>query len=146
MKVRTGFVSNSSSSSFAILGFEVTNKTRAIAKKHSGVEEETEDWWGCPKCDRVTGRMSNSSAKKPQFCDKCGSEMTVISRPKTISDYDLFEGLVPGMDYFSETDYGSIAGCSVKDLSPEGIIELHKKLVAIFGDTHFSVMVGEYAC
>ena len=145
MKVRTGFVSNSSSSSFAILGVEVTDKTRELAKKYSGIENEKEDWWGCPKCNKFIARMS-SSAKKPQFCESCGSEMTVILRPKAIPDYDLFEGLVPGMDYFNETEYGSIAGCSVKDLSLQSIIELHKKLVDVFGDTHFSVMVGEYAC
>jgi hypothetical protein len=146
MKIRTGFVSNSSSSSFAILGFEVTDETRAIAKKHANANDLTEDWWGCTKCDYVVGRSNSMYTKKAQFCGKCGTEMSVISKPKEISNWELFESLVPGMDYFDKTDYGSIAGCSVKDLSPEGIIELHKKLVAIFGDIHFSVMVGEYAC
>jgi len=146
MKVRTGFVSNSSSSSFAILGVEVTDKTRELAKKYSGIKEEMEDWWGCPECNRVTARMSNSSSKNPKFCEKCGSEMTVVSRPKDISDYDLFEELIPGMRYYDETEYGAIVGVSVNDLSVKTLIELNNKLVDVFGDVYLSVMVGAYAC
>lgn len=44
MKARLGFVSNSSSSSFCILGFKVTDEIRSAAKKLVGDRDRDDDW------------------------------------------------------------------------------------------------------
>lgn len=144
MKVRAGFVSNSSSSSFAIIGFKVTpeirEKIKAIAMKDE--EMETEEYWACRKCG------FEPKNKKVKFCEKCGGNMDTMTRevmPEwTESDYELFEAV--GMSYYGESDCGEVAGFDVDGKSAKSVIELNDKLTEMLGDLGFKMMTGEYAC
>jgi hypothetical protein len=44
MKTRQGFVSNSSSSSFVIVGAKLTKKLEAAIKKKLGISDDDDDW------------------------------------------------------------------------------------------------------
>jgi len=139
VKIRTGFVSNSSSSSFAVLGFEVTPEIRNKVKKLvGGVKEQTEERWCCSKCN-------HEPVKQPKFCDKCGGEMHTATRVKEIEwdDYELFEAI--GMSHYPETEYGDVAGFDVDGKTAEQITELNQKLVEKLGEETYTVMIGEYA-
>jgi len=145
MKIRTGFVSNSSSSSFAILGFVITDEVREKVKKLANAEEtikQTQKYWGCSKCDFE----SPMYIKKPEFCEKCGGKMHEASRVLELEwcDSELFEAI--GMSYYSESDWGDVAGFDVDGKTAEEIIEIHKKLVTKLGEATYKVMIGEYAC
>ncbi len=140
MKIRSGFVSNSSSSSFAVIGIKLTDQLRDVARVYSliGKTPEMEEYWCCSKCGFEPRK------NKPDFCEKCGGTMNTSSRPVKISDYDLFDGL--DLNHYAETDYGEIVGFSVDDKSVNDVLELHKRLIEIFGEQKFKIMVGEYAC
>ena len=138
MKIRTGFVSNSSSSSFAILGFTVTDAMKEKAKKIASAEKEVE-YWCCPQC----GTEPNYGAR-PKFCDECGAEMHTATRIEEVFDYELFETI--GLSYYAESEYGDVAGFDVDGKTAEQVIELHNKLVEELGEGTYKILVGEYAC
>lgn len=140
MKIRSGFVSNSSSSSFALIGIKITDHLREIAKIYSfgGKAPKMEEYWCCTKCG------FEPQNNKIKFCEKCGGPMDTSIRPVKIPDYDLFDGL--GLNHYDETDYGEIVGFSVDNKSVNDVLELHKRLIEIFGEQNFKIMVGEYAC
>lgn len=144
MKIRTGFVSNSSSSSFAIIGFEVTKEIREKAIAVALKDEKTvkEDYWACRKCG------FEPSNKKVKFCEKCGGNMDTMTRDVHPSwdegDYELFEAL--GLSYYEGTENGDVAGFGIDGASAKRVAELNDKLVEMLGDLKFVILTGEYAC
>jgi PHP family Zn ribbon phosphoesterase len=143
MKLRNGFVSNSSSSSFAIIGFQVTDelKKKIIDKYNEEAEEsekEEEKFWACEKCG------FEPEKGKPKFCEQCGGEIKTLIR-KIVpdkSDYEVFEAF--DLEYHSKTDNGAIAGFSVEGCSTKQVLEFEKELVEIVGkNIDIKIMSGE---
>jgi hypothetical protein len=126
MKKRNGFVSNSSSSSFVFLGFEIDSSkiTLDFLKEHAGfTEENIEDYSivSCCGCE-----LSRYGIDDVNFCPKCGkakSEMKVeIDIESTLADF-LFDIELPNELSILEWDecmyFGthlSDEGVSYKDL------------------------------
>lgn len=142
MKIRTGFVSNSSSSSFAILGTTVSKELKEKAKELSKdqIGEPTEEYWCCSKCG-----TEPPYGKKPKFCDKCGSAMHNATRAVEPDIYELFEEVL-GLDYYPDSDYGNVVGFNIDGKTIEEVQELHKKLVEKLGENNYKILTGEYAC
>ncbi len=144
MKIRTSFVSNSSSSSFAILGIKVTNTIREKIHQlaNEECEPETEEYLCCKKCGHEPDKTD------VKFCELCGGLMDIATRDIEYEwdcDSERFETL--GLDYYSDTDYGEICGLSIDNKTVDQILEIHKKMIEMFGDNlTFKVMSGEYAC
>lgn len=144
MKIRLGFVSNSSSSSFCVFGITLTEEIRIIAKKyyeeHIGETSIAENYFSCPKC-----KFSSRKCIK-KFCENCGSPIEQLSRLKPIKNYILFNGLLDDLRYIDECDAGSVIGFDVDGLTIEQLIDKNKKLIEIFGDLDFSFISGEESC
>lgn len=138
MKVRNGFVSNSSSSSFCIFGVVVNDKILEIVKKKVKAEAqtETEEYMVCEKC----GHTPRSS---PKFCEKCGGNIVTKTREVEYEYemYEMFEAV--GLAYNSD-DYTSYAGVGISGCDVEAIISAQKELEEIFGsEMKFKVYSGE---
>lgn len=89
MKIRNSFVSNSSSSSFCIIGTDGYDAIRALAKA------EGKDYWGIEPVEVVKGGCDHKHSSK--FCPECG-------RPAKVKE--VSEGCDP-KNYLS---YGSDGG------------------------------------
>lgn len=143
MKIRTGFVSNSSSSSFCILGFKVTpeilESVRQLADKSEKAKNRSpENYWCCTRCG------FEPANNKIKFCEKCGGPMDTATRLEWEGEWEMFEAL--GMRSYKETDYGWVCGFSAEGTPIEFIIKLHALIVSMFGDVKPTIMSGEYAC
>lgn len=139
MKIRTGFVSNSSSSSFCILGLKVTPEINELARKAADdlVDAPQEDYWCCRKCGF---EPSNKSVK---FCEKCGGPMDTATRIAWDGKSEIFDAL--DMAWYSESDYGEIAGFHAEGKSVREITNLQDKLFKLFGkNIEVILMSGEY--
>lgn len=132
MKIRKGFVSNSSSSSFCLLGCYLKRADKDRIAKN--IEVPKVEYWGCSKCGK-------SSWSKPAFCEKCGGKMQTMEKDGEPDLYDYFEDL--GLTYHGEED---VVGFDIEGKTPDQIVELHKKLVGILGEGKYKVLSGEYAC
>ena len=138
MKLRTKFVSNSSSSSFVVVGFEVTDNILKIAREAAQkIENSTEEYLCCSKC-------GFEPSGKPKFCEKCGGEIHTATRPAELKTYDIFEIL--GMSYYPESDEGKIAGFSIKNANSSVIKKYENEIKEIFGDIEFGIISGTYYC
>lgn len=142
MKIRTGFVSNSSSSSFAVLGFVVDNEIKEKVKRIALKDEEveTEEYLCCSKCD------FEASSDDVKFCEKCGEKMETKTREIELDVYDLFDAV--GMSCYCTSDYNNeyVTGFNIETRSAKQISQLNDKLVEMLGDQGFTVISGEYAC
>ncbi len=142
MKIRTGFVSNSSSSSFCILGFKITpeimEKVRELADKSEKANNRSpENYWCCTKCG------FEPANKNVKFCENCGGPMDTATRLKWDSEWDMFEAI--DMGSYKKTDYGWVCGFNVEGLESAHIITLQNRIVEMFGDVKAIVMSGEHA-
>ena len=133
MKKRNGFVSNSSSSSFCIIGVTTTTSEllplylKATGKDASAVTEP-----GC-RCDIDRNAMQEQGFT---FCPRCKSELFVEVDPDE-ELYEMCEAL--DLDYASEEYGDAYVGISLKSgKNVEGVIEelrkAEKKLKELFGD------------
>lgn len=142
MKIRSGFVSNSSSSSFCILGCRLTKKIEEIILNHPSlnVQKVKEKKWECPEC-------KFSAKHNPLFCEKCGSKMgeqTYIVNEKLYID-EACEDL--GLSYCEGTEWGSLVGVDASSKSVEDLVSLNEMLVGILGeDIEFAIISGEREC
>ena len=131
MKKRQGFVSNSSSSSFCIMGINVDAEDLfPIYCKVTGID-------GSPKmkrgCDCDIDRVQPEGSK---FCPQCGKR--VLIEEEQCEDIDIMcEKL--GIDLSYAGDDGYLVGCDLEThRSTEDLIEelkkSEKKLKELFGD------------
>jgi hypothetical protein len=133
MKIRNGFVSNSSSSSFCIMGVTTSESEllplylKAMGKDASATIEP-----GC-SCDIDRDAMKEQGYS---FCPKCQSKLFVEIEPDE-ELYEMCEAL--DLDYASEEYGDAYVGISLKSgKNVEGVIEelrkAEKKLKELFGD------------
>jgi hypothetical protein len=141
VKIRIGFVSNSSSSSFAIFGIE------------TDWEELTKvffpDFKKTPK-QKVSNCAHSFDREIMAFCPTCGAKAwKVIEAVKTVDQYEVRKK-IGEIDWsiYTETDYGTIVGL---ELGGEGktslkeLQEFNEEVVSKFG-REASFLSGEYAC
>jgi len=81
MKIRNGFVSNSSSSSFCIIGVYFDDAKDALDKLSIEVETKETDCECALDCDKLRPEGAN-------FCPSCGSKLF-----KETTEYDMREQL-----------------------------------------------------
>ena len=144
MKARQGFVSNSSSSSFCILGCVVTEKIHKIAKaKYEEVaEKQVSTIWCCSKCEFI----SEDPDKRPKFCEDCGSlmgEKTVQVPVGAANDRSMFKKI--GLDLYSDA-YGEdeVVGINVRYKSSDQIAKINEILVDTLEQNDFQIIADEY--
>ena len=128
MKIRQSFVSNSSSSSFCILGFQVTNsiKNKIYELSNKNLKNKYEKKWGCPKC------KINFLLRKPSFCEVCGSKMEFINCP-VVKDVGIATICLDlGLLYYHSVDYGPVVGLDILNHNLNDIVLFHDKLVKMF--------------
>ena len=141
MKLRTGFVSNSSTTSFCIMGIKTSyNDLRFAFLKATGKEDIQEVEPGC-QCDIDRDRMKEQGF---EFCPKCKADLFIEK-----GDYEDPDVMCKklGLDYHS-AEYGMYVGCScacadsVDDLI-ERLREKEKILKEVFGkDVKISIHSG----
>ena len=147
MKLRCGFVSNSSTSSFSIFGVE-TSWQELTKVFFPNFEAEAAKL--VPVCSHEFNRLSM------QFCPSCGSPAFRKTSEKTTADYEDVESELNklGFDIYNETDCGegvyvgnNLAGRGGKRGALKRLDELkevNEKIMSIFGrDADF--FSGEYA-
>lgn len=145
MKARTGtgFVSNSSTSSFCVVGFKLNKKLKKLLKDKASLENEEyeQEYWGCSKCD------SEIAYSKPEYCSKCGGKMETKIRMVTdeLSFYDVCETL--GLSYHSETDHGEVVGLNAENKTIAQLTKVQEKINDILGiKVDCKIYSGEEAC
>jgi len=140
MKKRNGFVSNSSSSSFCIMGVEMDSEELfPIYCKATGVDGSDNVMAGCD-CDIDRDQLKSEGSK---FCPKCGKDIFIIE--EKYEDLEtMCDALGIEMAYGDRTTY---VGCNLDDnWSVESLVEslqdTEKKLKELFGDVDISVHSG----
>jgi hypothetical protein len=120
MKIRTGFVSNSSSSSFAIIGTQLTNTIIEGIEKNNRKEGIPEF---IPGCDH---RVEDGF----KFCPECGAKV-MAPNPEYYESNEIecwwgfFEE--KDMSYYTETDWGEIVGFPIRSVDEEKSIRQIKE-------------------
>jgi len=156
MKVRTGFVSNSSSTSFAILGLEVSKRIKdAFETMEINKIKKEQDKKGIPEfidgCNHTFDRETYS------FCPYCGNKEQ-IKNPEYEEEldydfdlYDFFEDY--GWEHHRETEYGDIFGICISSIPEDSTIkEAKEKFIAYVNKysgmnisaNQVSLMIGSY--
>jgi hypothetical protein len=112
MKTRNGFVSNSSSSSFCIIGVEDESLLKALAK----AEKLHFRWNGDPETELARG-CNHKIDKTDQFCKVCGKPAYVEKEVK-VNYNDLGHGVCDGeiILFFGNGYYPYNAGIHAPEL------------------------------
>lgn len=150
MKIRSGFVSNSSTSSFVIVGFGVPYKfqDKAISKAKEISGPEFIDSLACEKCGYKP--FTNYRNPPPKICDQCGGKLSIalVENEKAYTVFWAMEKL--GLEYYRHEREGYVAGLNVCGKSPEQAIVAQKEVTKIlkekFPEEKFEIKLfgGEY--
>lgn len=124
MKVRSGFVSNSSTSSFCIYGvyFEESEKmTNELVLKLTGKDlTETRTVNGC-NCEIEREQLAKDGF---EFCPKCGSLLSETE--EVYEDFDVYDAVEEACDKLGlECSHHSEEGLESEDCGPGWIIGYH---------------------
>jgi hypothetical protein len=147
MKIRTRFVSNSSTSSFSIFGVETSweEMSRVLCPEFVPIEDKM-----VPACKHDFDR------EKCKFCPECGTEAFAKKYgQKTVEWEDIDRATRElGFVFYTECDYDSVIGVELKgkggkrEALKTRLAELEKageKLKELFGK-EADFLSGEYAC
>ncbi|MCK9458521.1 MAG: hypothetical protein M0R80_02610 [Proteobacteria bacterium] len=148
MKVRLGFVSNSSSSSFSIFGVQTTwDELTKVLFPDFKPEPDTQ----VPNCKHEFNRGNM------KFCPECGVKSYRTVRGHKAPDYEEREEKLNELGWvlYSETDLGdgvyignNLKGRGGKRAAVNRLDELkevNEKMMALFG-READFFTGEYAC